>query len=118
VTAIANFLIAGACGAMWTGLVAPTILRTFGVPVAFGMWRINRRNQNLSRTQYVWGCGVFMWGLGMFLLFVISRYLDWKLLGVKIPIRIFWSLLTWLTAGWLLGVLSARLREDADATNR
>lgn len=113
---LANFVIAAACGLGWTNFAAPAILRTFGVPLAFGMWRIERRNQTLNRTQYVWALGVFTWGLGMFLFFVILRYLDWKLLGANLPIRIFGTLLTWAAAGWLIGVLTVRNREGTDST--
>ena len=98
--------------------MAPAILRTFGVPVAFGMWRVHRRNQNLSRTQYAWGLGMFMWGLGMFLFFLIFRYLEWGLVGGKNPMRIFGILLTWLLLGWLVGVLTARHRQEADSSSR
>jgi hypothetical protein len=118
VITVANFLIAAACGLLWTTFAAPAILRLLGIPVAFGIWRIDRRNQHLTKTQYVWGFGVFMWGIGMFLFFVIARYLDWKLLGVKIPMNIFVALVTWLTAGWLVGVLGARRREGADLPSR
>jgi len=107
---LANFVIAAVCGSVWTNFAAPAILRTFGVPLAFGMWRIERRNQNLNRAQYVWAFGVFTWGLGLFLFFVILRYIDWKLLGVNIPIRILGTLLSWSAAGWLIGVLSVRHR--------
>lgn len=113
-----NFLIAAASGLLWTNFVAPAILRTFGVPVAFGMWRVHRRNQNLSRTQYAWGLGVFMWGLGMFLFFVIFSHLEWRQLGVKNPMRIFGMLLSWLVLGWLVGILGARHRQEADSSRR
>ena len=122
VTALANFLIALACGLVWMGFAGPAILRAFGVPVAFGTWRIDRRNQYLNRAQYVWACGVFRWGLGMFLFFAISKYLDWRLLGNRFsylsPMRTFGLLLTWLAAGWLFGVFSAPHREDADSASR
>lgn len=110
-TTVANFLIAAACGLVWTNFAAPGILRAFGVPVAFGMWRIERRNQSLNRTQYVWACGVFMWGLGMFLFFETLFYL------VKTPLPTFRTLLTWLAAGWLIGVFGARHREHADSSS-
>ena len=104
------------------GFAAPAILRTFGVPVAFGVWRIDRSNQHLNRTQYVWACGVFRWGIGMFVFFTISRYLDWRLLGDKFsrlsPMGIFGAFLAWIAAGWVFGVFSAPHRERADSTNR
>ena len=46
---------------LWAGFVAPTIARGFDVPMASG-WRISRRNQYLSKLQYVWTCGVFAAG--------------------------------------------------------
>ena len=85
------FLIAAVCALLWEEFAAPAILRTFGVPVGFG-WRKDRY-QNLNRTQHVWVYGVFMWGLGMFLFFVISP------LGAKAPTRIFGALLIWLAGG-------------------
>lgn len=54
----------------------------------------------------------------MFLFFVISSYLEWRLLGVNTPMRIFGILLTWLAAGWLVGVFGARHREEADSSSR
>jgi hypothetical protein len=120
VTALANFLIAIACGLLWVGFAAPAILRTFGVPVAFGAWRIDRRNQHLKRTQYVWACGVFMWGLGMFVFSTIFRYLDWRLLGDKFShlsaMRVLEEFLTWLVVGLAFGVFSAPHRKHADST--
>lgn len=79
--ALASFLIAIVCGLLWMGLVAPAILRFFGVPVAIGDWMLERRNQRLSRTQYIWAGGVFQWGVGMFVFFTLSKYLEWRLLG-------------------------------------
>lgn len=111
-----NFLIAAASGLLWANFVAPAILRTLGVPVAFGMWRVHRRNQNLTRTQYAWGLGVFMWGLAMFLFFLIFSYLEWRLLGN--PLRILGMLLTWSVLGWLVGVLGARHRQEAESSGR
>ena len=121
VTALANFLIATACGLLWIGFAAPAILRLFGLPVAFGAWRTDRRNQHLTKRQYVWVCGVFGWGVGMFLFFTISSYLDWRLLGDKFShlsfLRISGEFLTWLAAGWLFGVFSAPHRKHANSTD-
>ncbi|HKW76694.1 MAG TPA: hypothetical protein VJN64_14280 [Terriglobales bacterium] len=121
-TALAIFLIAIGCGLAWAGLVAPTLLRVFGLPVALGVWRLDRRNQHLSRTQYVWFFGVFTWGLGMFLFFTISRYLEWKLLGDRSAnqhsTQIIGALLIWLLAGWLFGLWTAPPRNGADALER
>ena len=104
------------------GFAAPAILRTFGVPVASGMWRLDRRNQHLNKMQYVWGFGVFSWGLGMFLFFTVSRYLDWKLLDDKFsrlsPVRILFYFLIWLAAGWITGIFGAPHRENAHSINQ
>jgi hypothetical protein len=121
-TALANSLIGITCGLLWMGFAGPAILRALGLPVAFGMWRMDRRNQHLDRTQYVWTCGVFRCGLGMFLYFTISRYLDWRLLGDKFsylsPRVIFVGLFICLGAGWVSGLFGAPHRTGADSTSR
>lgn len=121
-TALAIFVLAIGCGLAWVGLVAPALLRAFGVPVAQGVWRLDRRNQHLSRTQYVWFFGVFAWGLGMFLFFTISRYLEWKLLGDRSAFQhatqLIMSLLVWLLSGWLFGLWTAPPRNGADEPER
>ena len=104
------------------GVAAPAILRGIGVPVAFGGRRLDRRNQHLSRTQYIWACGVFEWGVGMFVFFTVAKYLEWKLLGERFsylsPVHIIVGLLTWLGVGWLFGALSAPHREGTDLSGR
>jgi hypothetical protein len=65
--ALADFLIPILAAWLWTGFVAPAVLRGFGVPLASGFWRLDRRNRHLSKQQYVRGVGVFAWGTGMFL---------------------------------------------------
>jgi len=113
------FLIAVMSALFWVGLVAPAILRRFGVPIAFGAWRIDRRNQSLSKRQYVWAVGVFSWGIGMFFFYAISGYLDWKTLGPSTsPMHIMVWLLGWLATGWLMRVLSEPLRKGTDLTGR
>lgn len=117
-TGLKIFLGAIACGWLWVGLIAPAILRSFGVPIAFGMWRLDRRNQNLSKAQYVWAFGVFSWGLGMFLFSTVWKYLEWRLLGDRfsysISAQLIAGLLIWLLAGLLMGVLGAPRRKGAD----
>ena len=94
---------------LWMGVVAPSIVRPFGVPMAYGYWRLDRRNQHLSRRQYVWGFGVFAWGMGM-LLFIISQSFGERLLsGRSLPSTRGWII--WVAAtfvlGWLFGELTA-----------
>jgi hypothetical protein len=122
--ALASFLIAIVCGLLWMGLVAPAILRFFGVPVAIGDWMLERRNQRLSRTQYIWAGGVFQWGVGMFVFFTLSKYLEWRLLGDRFsylsltPVDMIVWLLSWLAVGWLFGVWTAPHREGTDLSGR
>jgi hypothetical protein len=122
VTALADLLIPMACAVLWMVFGAPAILRSFGLPVVPGTWRMDRSNQPLSTTQYVWAWGVFRCGIGMFLFFAISRYLDWRLRGDSFsrlsPKLIFGALLIWLAVGWVVGVMGAPYREHADSTKR
>src|SRR5689334_17541178 len=108
----AILLVGVMCWLSWMGLVAPAILRTFGVPVAFGIRQLNRHNRNLTRMQYVVAWGIFAWGLGMFLFFVVHHYLEWKLLGYAFsyqsPGRIIVGLLICLAAGCGYGVSTWR----------
>ena len=119
-TGLAILLIAMTCSLLWIGIVAPAILRALGVPVSFGVWRIDRLNQHLSRTQYVWALGMFVWGLGLFWFFTVFDLVTWKLLGAfqSSPMRIIKELLICLAAGWLFGVFSGPHRKDADRTFR
>jgi hypothetical protein len=120
VTSLAIFVIAIALTLLWASLVAPAILRAFGLPVAYGKRWLDHRH--LSRTQYVWACGVFEWGLGMFLFFIVYRYLKGRLLGDRFlypsPTNFVVGLLIWIAAGWVFGVISARNRHSADQADR
>ena len=122
VTGLGIVLIPIICALFWIGVVAPTILRSFGVPIAFGFWRLGRRNERLSKAQYVWAFGVFSWAGGMFLFLFLHRYLEWKLLGDRFPYptprHIIVGLLQCLLLGWLVGVLSSPNRKGTDPTPR
>jgi hypothetical protein len=111
VTARASFLMSLLAAWLWAWFVAPAILRAFGVPMASGQWRWNRRNQHLSKRQYVWGYGVFAWGTGMFLLFALRDYLSWKMIGDSFshptPARVVLELFIFLGAGWTGGAYGA-----------
>lgn len=65
---------------LWMCIVAPLTANVFGVPVRISPWRIDRRNQHLTRTQYVWSIGVLDLGIGMFLLGAL-----WDLLETVLP---------------------------------
>jgi len=113
------FLIAILSWLFWIGVVAPAILLRLGVPIAFGLWRIDRRNQSLSRKQYVWAVGVFTFGIGMFFFSATFQYDDWKLVGAPMsPMHIMVRLLGCLAGGWLFGLLSAPHRKGTDLTGR
>ena len=79
--------------------------------MAYGQWKWNRSNQNLSKQQYVWGFGVFAWGAGMFSFVVLRDYLFWKVMGDVFlrptPPRVLLELIIWLGAGWTLGLYGA-----------
>ena len=116
------FFGAVACASLWFGLVAPAILRNLGIPIAGGIWRMARRNQHLSRTQYIWSVGVFSWGIGMFLFSTLWNYLDWRLfLNYKAWYAnlgdIVERLLAWMAAGWLVGFFGAPKRRHAERVN-
>jgi hypothetical protein len=65
VIASASIFIAAMGAWLWTSFVAPVIARGFGVPMVSG-WRLNRCNQHLSKSDYMWGCGAFAVGTGLF----------------------------------------------------
>lgn len=51
---------------LWSSVIAPTIARAFGVRAAIG-FRLDRKNQHLSRRQFFWACGVLSVGIGIFI---------------------------------------------------
>src|ERR1700690_197632 len=108
---LGNFLIAILVVLLWTGFVAPSILRAFGVPMVYGIWRLDRRNQHLSKQQHVWGFGVVTYGVGMILFNTTWGYLFSKPIPYRLSqpsaTRIVVGLLSWLIIGWFVGVLSA-----------
>ena len=111
-TALAIFFIAILPALVWTWFVAPLILRAVGVPMASGpQWKSNRRGQHLSKRQYVWGFGVFAWGIGTFLFVALRDYLSWKLRGDRFShptaTSIILELIIFLGAGLTVGVYGA-----------
>ena len=81
--ALGDFVIPALAALMWIGFAAPTILRALGVPMAYGLWRLDRRNQHLSKRQWVWGLGVFSMGVGGALLLTLRYYLPRGLTGER-----------------------------------
>ena len=79
-TGLAVLLGAIGSGVVWIGFVAPTIVRALGVPVAIGFGRLDRKNRHLSKLQWVWAFGAFMWGGGMFLYSTMFDYLSWRVM--------------------------------------
>src|SRR5690242_18699850 len=114
---LAVFLVAIGCSLLWMGLAAPAILRSFGVPISFGSRRIDRRNKHLNKMHYLWGVGVFSFGLGMFLFFATWKYLEWKLLGQESSppsaARAILGLLFSVAVGLSWGMWSAPRRKSA-----
>jgi hypothetical protein len=102
---------------LWTSFVAPAISRGFGVPMASG-WRLSRRNQHLSKVHYVWGCGVFAVGSGLFLFVTLRQYLYCILIVGKLPHlsgpHLALRLTICLAAGLIFGIFTAPLREMSD----
>lgn len=114
--ALAILLTSTLAALLWMGVVAPAILRAFGVPMVLG-FRRDRRNRYLTRRQYAWGFGVFTWALGMFLFITIWNYLDLRLLGDTLSHpdafhTIIW-LLIWLASGLLFGIFTSPRRHRA-----
>ena len=99
---------------VWISFVAPAIARGFGVPMISG-WRLSRRNQHLNRLDYVWGCGVFAVGVGLFLFLTLRQCLYWELVCGRIPsLRepyVALRLIICLGAGWPFGFFTAPLRQ-------
>lgn len=113
----ASFLIASLGAWVWTSFVAPAIARGFGVPMASG-WRLGRRNQRLSKLYYVWGCGAFSVGSGLFWFITLRQCLCCELITGRLPHLLepylALRLIICFAAGWLFGFLTAPRQEIAD----
>jgi len=113
----ASFLVAVLCAWLWTAFVAPPITRSLGVPMVSG-WRVGKRNRHLSKQDYVWGCGVFAAGSGLFLCLALWQCLYCRLVANRFPhlggralaIR----LIICLAGGLLFGILTAPQHEMSD----
>ncbi len=115
--ALSSFLIAILGAWLWTGYVAPAISRNFGVPIVSG-WRLDRRNRYLSKLHYVWGCGVFAVGSGLFFFITLRQCLCCLLIAESFPRlrgpQLGLRLIISLAAGWLFGVSTAPQHEMSD----
>jgi hypothetical protein len=109
VTGIESLLIAILIAWLWTGFVAPAFVPNFGVPIVSG-WRLARQNRHLYKPYYIWGCGVFAVGLGLFLLFTLTQYLCCMLIATKLPHQgereLAIRLIIWLAMGWLFDLFT------------
>jgi hypothetical protein len=106
----------GAVGslAMWVCVVAPLIGRSFGVPLAFGLWRLDRKNAHLTKAQFVLWFGMFCVGVGMFLYDAVFDYLSSTLLHDDLghaSNRVVGGLIVAILCGLLVGLLSTPKRQ-------
>jgi hypothetical protein len=67
-------LCAFSAAALWMSVLAPLTAKALGVPARISLWRIDRQNQHLTRTQYVWSIGVLDFGICMFLIHAMMSY--------------------------------------------
>jgi len=116
VMAIVTPVIAFVPACLWVWLLAPAVLRAFGVPMVYGPWPWNlRHNQHLSKRQYLWGYGVFTFGTGMFLFSALRDFLAWRMRGDLFshptPARIVLELVIWLGVGLTVGAYGAPERK-------
>jgi hypothetical protein len=116
------FLVAILVGWLWMGFIGPSILRVFGVPAKFGLWRLDRRNQHLSKQQYVWGFGVFIWAVGMVLSTTTWDYLNWRFAGDKLTphdaAHIAMRIAIFLGGGLFVGAFSGSSRHRLESDER
>jgi hypothetical protein len=98
---------------LWMDFFAPLLARIFGVPARLGLWRSNRRNQHLSRPQFVWWIGVVGFGIGMFLWSLIcdESTIFQTYPGVTAR-RFVVNMFIWLFAGFGFGLSTAPRHSD------
>jgi hypothetical protein len=117
VNGVISLLIAILVAWLWAGFAAPAIVRNFGVPIVSGL-RLARQNRHLYKPYYIWGCGVFAVGLGLFLLFTLRQYLCCLLIAAKLPHQgereLAIRLIICLAMEWLFGVFTAPELEISD----
>jgi len=119
--ALRGFVIPALVALTWIGFVAPTILRAFRVLMAYGWWRMDRRNRHLSKRQYVWSFGVFSMGIGVFFLTALRDYLPWELAGERhshLEASVLIRLIISLAIGWLVTSLTVPQQRISDTRPR
>ncbi len=88
--------------------------------MAFGFWRTDRKNQYLTRSQYVWVYGVVNFGAGIFLFMTVADYLGWKLLGEPSsrlsPWHLIWNLAFAISVGVSFGVITREVSDSKKLT--
>ena len=103
-------------GWLWSCAISPLISRLFSIPARIG-FLTTRRNQHLTRLQFIFAIGVFGWGVGMFI-----AWTGWYLLGPALFFvyppsptlqHILGYLLVWLSAGAVIGMVGAPRRLNA-----
>jgi len=77
------FLVAVSVALLWVSVLAPLVANIFGVPARASLWRIDRRNQHLTTTQYFWTIGLLGMGMGMLLLFATMDLGEGRHLSVR-----------------------------------
>ena len=113
----ASLFVAIVAAWLWTGFAVPPITRSFGVPMVSG-WRLGKRNRHLNKQDYVWCCGVFAVGSGLFLFIMLWQSLYCILVAGRFPhlggrtlaIR----MIVCLAGGLLFGIFTAPRHEMSD----
>jgi hypothetical protein len=113
----ASFVIALLLAWVWAAFVAPAISRGFGLPMLSG-WNFIRRNQHLSKSDYVRSCGVVAVGSGLFLLLTFKQVMYCELVVGKPPYfkgsYMGERLIICLLAGWIFGSATAPAQNITD----
>lgn len=113
----APFLVATLVAWVWAAFAAPGIGRSFGVPMISG-WNLVRRNQHLSKLDYVRGCGLFAVGSALFIFLTLKQYLYCEFTVGKPPnfhgSYMWLRLVIFLVAGWVFGIATAPYQKVSD----
>jgi hypothetical protein len=107
------------CAYLWCCAFGPGIARILGIPMKVAFWGIHRKNLHLNKRQYVWSYGVLSMGLGIFVYFSGSDYLNWIVLGDPLTHRSFLyiglQLVSCSVLGGLAGFFTFRLENSRNA---